>query len=153
MPAWVTITENEVLDSLTKRERDDFAKTSTVETRPDRLPGIISDHIAEVRGYIATWAQNTLSADAAKIPGSFRARSLAVIRWRTLLTIPGYDPGEPRKLEWQSAEKFFQDVASGKIRPEKADDAVQPEVPSEKPASVEWTAPGSRTGRGRMNGL
>jgi hypothetical protein len=134
--AWVTITEDEVLDSLTKRERDDFAKVSVAEDRPDRLPGIIADHIAEVRGFIATWSQNTLSADATTIPQSFRARSLAIIRWRTLITVPNYDPGEPRKLEWQAAEKFFQDVAAGKIRPQPAPDAVATDVPDEKPVPV-----------------
>ncbi|MCW1884012.1 hypothetical protein OKA04_04680 [Luteolibacter flavescens] len=130
---WVTITEDEVLDSMTLVEREDFAQVSTAAGRPDRLPGIISDLIAEVRGYIATWSQNSLSADATKIPQGFRARALSIIRWRTLITIPGYDPGPARKDDWEKAEAFMKDVATGKIRPQPAPDAVPTEVPGEKP--------------------
>lgn len=153
MPAWVTLTENDVLAGLTALEREDFATASVDPAVPDRLPALLADLTAEIRGYIATWSQNSLSADPAKIPPSFRARAVAIARWRLLVSVPDYDPGDARKLEYEAAERFFRSVAEGKIRPEKADDAVQPDVPSEQPSSVQWCAPGSRTGRDRMNGL
>lgn len=150
---WVTLDAEDVLGAMTKRERDDFATTSVDVAVPDRIAPILSDLVAEIRGHVATWSQNTLSADASKIPPAFRARALAIARWRVLITIPGYNPGEPRKAEWEAAEKFFQQVAAGKIRPEAATDAVPSAVPSENPAGVQFSAPGSRTGRQRMNGL
>lgn len=151
--AWVTITENDVLDSMSKRERDDFAKVSADPSRPDRLPGIIAGMISEVRGYIATWSTNTLSADPANIPPGFLARALVVIRWRVLTSVGSYEPSEARKLEYERAETFFGKVAKGEIRPQPAPDAVPNPVPSEAPSGVQWTAPGSRTGRSRMDGL
>lgn len=139
---------------MSQRERDDFAKTSVGATVTDRLLPILADLTAEIRGYIATWSPNTISADATKIPPSFKAKALSIARWRLLITIPGYTPGEARKLEFEKADMFFNKVAEGKIRPEPADDAQATEVPSEKPAGVEIvSAPGSRTGRARMNGI
>ena len=131
MPAWVTLTTNDVLAGLTLREREDFATTSVDAAVPDRLEALLADLTAEIRGYIATWPQNSLSADPAKIPPSFRARAVAIARWRILVSVPEYDPGDARKLEYEAAEAFFRRVTDGKIRPEPADDAVAPEVPQE----------------------
>ena len=151
---WITLTEADLLSSMTLRERDDFAKTSVGATVTDRLTPILSDLVAEVRGYVSTWSPNTISADASLIPPSFKAKALAIARWRVLITIPGYQPGEARKLEYEKADAFFMSVAKGQIRPEPADDATPNTVPSEKPAGVEIvSAPGSRTGRSRMDGI
>jgi hypothetical protein len=150
---WKTLEEEDALSGMTIRERDDFAKTSVGVSVTDRLQPIIADLVAEIRGYIATWAPNTLSADANRIPPSFKAKAVALLRWRLLTSIPGYNPGEARKLEYEKAEQFFRDVARGTIRPEPADDAVVTAVPSEKPSRVEVvSSPGSRTGRDRMQG-
>jgi hypothetical protein len=151
---WTTLTEDDLLSSMTQRERDDFSKTSAGLSVPDRLEPILTDLVAEVRGYITTWSPNTISADASKIPPSFKAKALAIARWRVLITIPGYQPGEARKLEYEKADAFFMSVAKGQIRPEPADDATQTETPAEKPAGVEIvSAPGSRTGRTKMDGI
>jgi NADPH:quinone reductase-like Zn-dependent oxidoreductase len=152
--SWVTLTASDLMSTLTKRERDDFGKTSPETTGGDRVPQILADLVAEVRGYIATVNQNTLSTDATLIPGSMRAQALAVGRWRVLVTIPGYAPGDARKAEYEAAQKYFAMVASGKIRPEAAEDSRVPEVAQERAAGIEIvSAPGSRTGRARMNGL
>ncbi len=132
MAAWVTLTESDVLNSMTVREREDFLKVSTAAEQPDRLPGILADLVAEIRGYIKSWSQNTLSADPNKIPDSMRGRALAVARWRALITMGSFDPNEARKAEWESAEKFFRQVAAGDIRPERADDAIVPDVPTKE---------------------
>lgn len=151
---WKPLTEDDALSGMTQRERDDFAKTSVGQSVTDRLEPIITDLVSEIRGYIATWSPNTLSADTSLIPPSFKAKAVAMLRWRLLITTPGYTPGDARKLEYEKAEQFFRDVARGIIRPEPADDAVVTEVPSEKPSRVEVvSAPGSRTGRDRMNGI
>jgi hypothetical protein len=108
---------------------------------------------AEIRGMIATWSPNTLSADSTKIPLAFKARALVLARWRITTSTPNYTEDENRKLEYEKAEAFFASVAKGAIRPEPADDAIPTTVPAEQPARVEVvTGPGSRTGRTRMDG-
>lgn len=151
--SWIKLTLAHLKSSMTSREVEDFS-TAVTDGEPDsRAELILADLTQEVRGFIASWTQNTLSADTELIPESFKSKALALARWRLLITIPGYPPGEARKLEYEEANRFFTNVAKGVIRPEAADDAMTPAVPSEKPAGAQWTAPGSRTGRDRMNGL
>jgi len=151
---WTLLTEDDVLSGMTQRERDDFAKTSVGGNVTDRLVPIMSDLVAEIRGYISTWIPNTISADVAKIPPSFKAKAVAIARWRVLTSIPGYQPGDARKMEYEKADSFFLAVAKGTIRPEPADDAVTTGTPSETPSGIEVvSAPPKRTGRKKMNGL
>ena len=151
---WITITPDDIESTMTSSERDDFATADASVSLPDRAAPVISDLIAEIRGYIATWSPNSISADTTLIPPSFKAKALSMARWRLLISVPGYQPGDARKLDFEKADAFFNKVAEGKIRPEPADDAVVTAVPSEKPSGVEIvSAPGSRTGRDRMNGI
>lgn len=151
---WITLTEDDALSGMTQRERDDFAKTSVGAVVTDRLTPILADLVAEIRGYITTWSPNTISADTTKIPPSFKAKAIAIARWRVLTSIPGYQPGEARKLEYEKADSFFNSVAKGTIRPEPADDAVANTTPSEKPTGVEVVSSReSRTGAENMQGL
>jgi hypothetical protein len=154
MANWVNLTVDDALSGMTQRERDDFAKASAGTTVPDRLVPILENMVAEIRGYITTWSPNTISADPDKIPPGFKAHAVAIVRWRTLTSIPGYNPGAAREKEYDAANAFFRDVARGVIRPEPADDAVANPTPPEKPAGVQVvSAPPARTGRERMNGL
>jgi hypothetical protein len=151
--SWITLSAGHLKSAMTSKEVTDFGRTVTDGEPEDRMVPVLADLTQEIRGMIASWTQNTLSADTTTIPESFKTRALAIARYRLLITIPGYNPGEGRKLEYEKAETFFRDVARGIIRPEAAEDAVTPDVPSEKPAGAEWCAPGSRTGRERMSGL
>ena len=149
---WVTLTSTDLEGVMTAQEQL-LAQVNAGGT-PDRVVPMLANLVAEIRGMIATWGPNTLSADATKIPPSFVGRALAIAKWRVLTSIPDYQPDDARKLEYEAAEKFFTLVATGKIRPEPADDAQPTAVPSEKPASVEIvSAPGGRTGRARMDGI
>lgn len=151
--SWITLTAEHLKSAMTSKEVSDFGRAVTDGTPEDRMVPVLADLTQEIRGMIASWTQNTLSADTTTIPESFKTRALALARFRLLITIPGYQPGDARKLEYEKAEAFFLSVARGVVRPEAAADAVVPDVASEKPAGAEWTAPGSRTGRSRMNGL
>ena len=151
--SWITLTAAHLKSVMTSKEVTDFGRSVTDGEPDDRVVPILADITQEIRGYIASWTQNTLSADATKIPESFKAKALHLARWRVLTSIPGYQPGDARKADYDQGTSFFNNVARGVIRPEPADDAVATEVPSEKPAGAQWTAPGSRTGRDRMNGL
>lgn len=151
---WTPLTTDDVLSSITANELDKFGKAVTSVAVPDRIVPILADLVAEIRGFIATCEPNSLSADPTLIPPSFKARALAIARWRLLVTIPGYEPGDARKLEYEKAESFFNQVAQCKIRPEVADDAVPTNVPADTPAGITVvSAPPKRTGRANMNGM
>lgn len=150
---WTTLTAAKLESVMTTYEQE-MAQTATSLTTPDRIPQILANLVAEVRGMIATWSPNTLSADTTLVPPSFVARALVLARGRVLSSIPDYVQDEARRKETEEAESFFRLVAKGTIRPEPADDAITNPVPSEKPSAVEIvSAPGSRTGRTRMDGI
>jgi hypothetical protein len=151
---WTTLTTDDLLSSMTERERQDFGKVSVGESVEDRVLPILVDLVAEIRGYIASHSPNTISADTTLIPPSFKAKAVAIARWRVLISVPGYQPGDARKLDFEKADQFFTKVAEGKIRPEPADDAIPTQVAATQSANVEVVSgPGSRTGRDRMNGM
>lgn len=138
---------------LLAADLEDVMQTGEADLAPT-VDSVLANLTAEIRGMIATWSPNTLSADASLIPPSLKARALAVARWRILTSVPNYEPDDARKLEYEAAEKVLQLVATGKFRPEPADDATPTTVPTEKPAGVEIVSgPGSRTGRDRMSGM
>ena len=156
MSAWIKLTREHLISALSKKEREDFGKTSVEEVGDDRVIEILSDLTAEIRGYIGSWAQNaTLSTDATQIPPEFKAKALSIARWRLLISIPGYSPGKSRELDFEKADAFFNEVAKGRIRPAPADDAVPNTVPDEahQPGVEVVTSQPPRTGRAKMNGL
>lgn len=130
---WVALTVDGLLSTMTEREVEDFGKVSTKLSVPDRVIPILADLTAEIIGYIGSHAGNTLSADPTLIPSEFKAKALAIARYRVLATIPRYKPDETRKDEWEKADAFFTSVAKGVIRPRPAPDAVASEVPQDKP--------------------
>lgn len=151
---WVPLTINDVLSSMTANEREKFSKANTDVAVPDRIVPILSDLVSEIRGYIATCEPNSLSANPDYIPPSFKARALSIARWRVLITIPGYSPGDDRKEDWKKAEDYFLLVAKCQIRPEAADDAVPSQAPAQQSAGITVvSAPPKRTGRAKMDGM
>ena len=150
---WIALTVDGLLSSMTEREIADFGKVSTRVSVPDRVVPILSRLTAQIIGYIGSNVQNTLSPDPTLIPSEFEAHAYAIARWRVLTSIPGYQPGDAREKDYDKADAFFNMVARGSIRPRPAPDAVPSNVPNEKPAGIEVvSAPGSRTGRARMDG-
>ena len=119
-----------------------------------RVSGVLAAITTEVRNRISTWRSNRLSSDPSLLPDSFIARAAIIARWRLLAFLPGYEPSEARRTEYNNAESFFRDVAAGRMRPEEPDDPAENTVPQEKPGlgADSWSA-GSRTGRDRMDGL
>jgi hypothetical protein len=133
---WVALTPANVKSGMTSRELNDFSKAATDGEPDSRIEPILVDLVDEIRGFIVTWSQNTLSSDVSLIPPSFKARAVSLARWRVLATIPGYQPGKARELEYEKAEAFFNKVAEGKIRPQPAPDAVVNPVPQERPQTM-----------------
>ena len=149
---WITPTAKHLEGVMTTYEAT-LAQTAVSVGTPDRIPGIIANQVAEIRGMIATWSPNTLSADTSKIPPSMLGRALVLIRNTVLTGVPEYVQSDERKVETKDANDYFLVVAKGTIRPEPADDAMANTVPTQNPSRVQIvSAPGSRTGRDRMQG-
>ena len=130
---WIALTVDALLSAMTEREVADFGTVSTTVSVPDRVQPILDDLTAEILGYIGSHPGNTLSADPCLIPQEFKAKALAIARWRVLTTIPKYNPGDARKLEYEKADAFFTAVAKGTIRPRPPPDAQANPVPQDKP--------------------
>ena len=153
-PPWVKLTVDGLLSAMTEREINDFGKVSTSASVPDRIQPVLDDLTQEIIGYIGSTTQNTLSADPALIPGEFKAKALAIARWRVLTAIPGYDPKEGRKLEYQAADTFFNNVAKGIIRPRPAPDFQANTIPSGKAfPSPKIHGRSKRFGRDQQDGI
>lgn len=144
MAIWVTLTEDDILSGMTQRERDDFAKTSVGTTVTDRILPILADLVAEIQGTIASRADNPAPPSESVIPSEFKARAVSIARWRVLISIPGYQPGDSRKLDYEKAEAFFMQVAEGKRRP-RAEVAV--DAPAAIPTSGTWNSENKILGR------
>jgi len=115
--AWVTISESDLKTALTAKEREIFG-TGIIEGTPtDRVPGICSDVTALVRSYIASCERNVMDTNAALIPRMAMHHALAIARWRLLTTFPKYAPGDARKVEYDRAITFLEDMAKCKIMP------------------------------------
>jgi hypothetical protein len=144
MPAWVALTEQDVLSGMTVRERDSFAKTSSSGSVSDRLLPILVDLVAEIQGMIASRAGNPTPPSETVIPSEFKARAISIARWRILITTPGYEPGDARTKDYEKADAFFLQVAQGKINP-RAEVVVN--APASIPASGTWNAENKIIGR------
>lgn len=120
----------------------------------DTLTRELTKMASEIQTMIASHSTNTVSADPLKIPEGFLGRALIIVRDRVLTGIPDYTIDADRKRQAEQAEKWFLEVARGKIRPQPATDAIPNEAAPEKPAGIEVVSSRpSRTGSERMNGL
>lgn len=158
---WVPITKEDLLAVMTADEIELIGQQMTTVDLDDRVPMLLAQTVAKVRGYIAACEQNQLiPADASLIPIAFVSDALAMARWSLLTVLPNYDPGEARKEANAEALKFFDKVASCKVRPQPPQSEVAtmpinqlaPTMSTPHDAEVIGDVP-SRTGRNRMNGL
>ena len=154
MSVWVTLTGNDVLSGMGAGERDDFATADTNEDVIDRLTPILTNFSNEIRGYIQTHAPDAVSATPGTIPPEFVDRAVDYIRFKLLITIPGYQPGEARTKTYEKAETYFLKVAEGKILPAKADDAAPLDIPAANPTGTTVVSSRPlRTGYKNMDGI
>ncbi len=154
MSTWVTLTEDDALSGMGSSERDDFARADTQVSVSDRLIPILANFSNEIRGYVQTHAPSAVSATPGTIPPEFVDRAVDYIRFKLLITIPGYQPGEARTKAYEKADAYFQKVAEGKILPAKADDAVAPVIAeARKSASPRINARKRRFSRDQQDGI
>lgn len=128
--AWINLTEADLTNALTSKERDVFGMAVSGDTPTDRVPGILSDVTSLVRSYIASCERNVMDADVTHIPRMAMHHAIAIARWRLLTALPKYVPGDARKEEYERAMTFFEEMAKCKIMPPRP---LNPEAVPETP--------------------
>lgn len=116
--SWKTITEENLVAALSRREVDAYRRDFEVET----VDLLITDVTAEVRDYIASNGNVRLDPDESKIPASCVAKALDILVIRVLKRI-NVQPVQVRIDAAKSAEEYFQKIAEGRITPQSYDAA------------------------------
>lgn len=116
--SWKTITEENLVAALSRREVDAYRRDFEVET----VDLLIVDVTAEVRDYIASNGNVRLDPDESKIPASCVAKALDILVIRVLKRI-NIQPVQVRIDAAKSAEEYFQKIAEGRITPKSYDAA------------------------------
>lgn len=124
---WRTLTENDILQSVTGAERDAIQSAATSPGQPLPVASVILTAVHDARGRIAAYRGNTL-AEGDTVPETLVHHVVAIIRWRLLTRLPTDRLAtEPRKLEYQEALKALESVAAGRYAIE------SPSTPDDEP--------------------
>lgn len=150
--SWQIIAESDVITKLSGPEIAAMKTAALQAAQANPLPGIITQVVGEVRGYVAACERNTLG-DGATIPSELLGAAIARIRYElaTRLPVPGLLTDDRRKAN-DHAITLFRDVA-------RCDFAiVQPATPADDQASggnsVETvTSTPRRATRDKLSGL
>lgn len=119
---WITLNADAGADRLTETEarvyRERFLKTGA----PDPLPEIQANAVAEIRGNVANWHQNTLDTEDGTIPSNLIETARAIIRYRLLSRLPVESLiTDARRSEYKDALHLLERVAIGKFAVDQPD--------------------------------
>lgn len=121
--AWISIEEDDVKTRLAGTELSSYQTVALASGQSDPLPGIITQVVSEIRGYIAACASNALG-DGETIPEKLLGTALAVIRYRLTTRLP-IEVTEQRELEYKEAIRLLERVSECMFaieEPEEEDD-------------------------------
>ena len=144
--AWKTITEENLVVALSRREVEAYRRDFEVET----VGLLIADVTAEVRDYVASNGNVRLDPDETRIPPSCVAKALDILGIRVLKRI-NLQPVQVRIDAAKSAEDYFQKIAEGKINPQSYDSGTGAQTGG--PAVEIVTSSRPRTDAERLEGL
>lgn len=117
--SWRTVTESDLISTVSASEADAFRASFTEDDPIDRQ---VADTVAFVRGIIRSAPSGvSLSADESQLPASLIRPAMDYLRFN-LLTRMNDVVNESRKLAYEKACQLFDDVRSGKFIPESADE-------------------------------
>lgn len=126
--AWNTITIDDVKGVVSASEYSGITTASLPEgkTGTQIVEEVISNAIAEARGYIAAEAANVLGV-AGTVPDELRITVLVIIRYRIFTRLPKMKSllDDLRVKEYDEAMRKLRDVSAGKFK------LVQPLTPAE----------------------
>jgi len=117
--AWVAVTAEELLRSLTGPEKAAVSAAALASGQDDPVPGILADVIDEVRGYIAANSQNRLGLTGT-IPEKLRITVINRCRYEALTRMPVSKSilTEERVKANEAARMLLRDVAAGRFQVE-----------------------------------
>ena len=144
--AWKSITEENLIAALSRREVEAYRRDFEVET----VGLLIADVTAEVRDYIASNGNVRLDPDDTKIPPSCVAKALDILVIRVLKRI-NLQPVQVRIDAAKAAEVYFQKIAEGRINPQSYDAVTGASTGGSAIEVV--TSSRSRTDAERLEGL
>lgn len=113
--AWQTLTASDVKASLSGPELTAFSAAALASGQKDPLPGIISQTVEEVRGYIAANASHALEAGET-IPKKLVRAAAVLCRYRLITRLPLNSDAllEQRRREYEDALRLLEQVAAGR---------------------------------------
>lgn len=113
---WQIITETDIRDRLSGPELAAYKSVALATGQTDPLPGIITQTVDEVRGYIAA-AGTVALGEGTTIPSKLVSAASAIVRWRLITRLPLNSAAllETRKQEYQDALRLLEQTATGKF--------------------------------------
>ena len=108
---WRAITEDDVHSVINDAENKAFRQHLIVTGQTDPLLGIIEQVTLEVRDAIRSCDDNQLHEDSSFLPAAAIYHATAIIRYRLLTRVNNYQISEDRKTEYQTANRYLNDVA------------------------------------------
>lgn len=109
--AWAALSTDDVKTRVAGAELTAYETAALASGQANPVPLLILQVVAEVRGYIAACASNTLDADATKIPDKLKAAALDIIRYRITTRLP-IPVTEDRRREYEDALRLLRDTAA-----------------------------------------
>jgi hypothetical protein len=113
--AWNAFTADDAMDGLSDAE---LAAVNNFHGGVEKLPGIVSDMVAAVRGAIAA---RQLVGAVGTVPDSVRHYVAHLALEHFLLSVPGVTLTEPRKNAANEARKILEQLRDGTLRVELPD--------------------------------
>lgn len=110
--SWVTIAESDIITKLSGPEISAMKSAALAAGQANPLPEIITQVVAEIRGYVAGCSSNTLG-EGATIPSELLGTAIARIRYELATRLPVETLlTEPRKTANEDALTRLRDVAA-----------------------------------------
>jgi len=124
--AWAAITEADVLTHISGAELEALRAAALGAGQIDPVQPAIDQVTANVRGYVAACAKNSLDSDTTKIPTRLLAAACDMIIAEIVSRVPGYDLDAERQDKLDKAIALMRDVARCNFAIEDPDTGADP---------------------------
>lgn len=115
--AWRAITEADLVTKISGAELEGYRGAALAASQPDPVQPAIDQVVAEVRGYIAANAANSLDPDTATIPERLIGAAISRIIIQIMSRAGGsvMDPNDVRRKAAADALELLKNVASAQF--------------------------------------
>ena len=141
--AWIAITTDDIKTRLAGAEVAALQTAALASGQTNPLPGIVSQVVDEIRGYVAAGGFTLGSGET--VPSKLLSATLAMVRFRIATRLPKFPFDENRKLEYEDAIRLMGRVADGKFAVEEPTTADTETLGAPSPAVTPKTLSMDRT--------